>query len=850
MALRLSLVIDGDSTGAQKAVEDTSKAVDTLSTAAARATGGLQGFDAGIEIAATDAMRLSEAAAGASGSLATTGPAAAKGAGEAQGAVKLTTQQLQNLSFQVNDLATGLASGQSPFLIIAQQGAQIIQLFGPGVGVGAALRAVGTGITSFLLNPLTLTLAGFTAAAAGAEYFFNEVLSSSNRVERALAAQRDLVKEIGDSYTRTGRTAQAFGLISQQGQLLAAGGQLDTLERETAEQTQALADLFDLARGGFTGTVGQSALQTQFGPFADRVEQFIADVKAGKGDVLSFSDQVARIANQSADASVRAFAQTILSMTKDAVDSAGGLAKAEAAVRVLQGTASNADRALLGLSGGLTNAGQAAGAQLGSLREFDALLASIGSRSPALAPRLRLDAFEADVARARQMAQDLGLPPAQTSELLGKLDQYATSARPFVNPPPPAPKPVRAPAAASPESVATGGATEFRDMVDAINEEIASLKIEAETYGMSEEAAAAYRKEQELLAAAQRDGIAVTPELTHNIDELAGAFGHAQGEIEELRQKTEAFDELRAASKGFLSDLVGGLREGKSWTEALGGALSNLADKFIDKGEDWLINALFGAFGGGTGGNAGGFDLGSLLKSIFGFAKGAVFAAADGAVVTKPTYFSYGAGALGVMGEAGPEAIMPLRLSAGAYAVGAVGNDNRETTLPLTRLSSGALGVAINAKPTLAAADGAVMTKPTELAQGAGGALGIMAEARPEAIMPLRAMGGSYAVGAIANDNRETALPIARLSSGALGVRLHARPFALGDAFAGSDVVSLSTPVLTSDLSANARQGNTQRGDVTNIYVQGVQNPKAFAEDRFAVMRGANRLAAQTRRHN
>ena len=57
---------------------------------------------------------------------------------------------------------------------------------------------------------------------------------------------------------------------------------------------------------------------------------------------------------------------------------------------------------------------------------------------------------------------------------------------------------------------------------------------------------------------------------------------------------------------------------------------------------------------------------GDLTVSLLGAAKGAAFntggvrAFASGGVVDKPTFFSYAGGRMGLMGEAGPEAIMPL----------------------------------------------------------------------------------------------------------------------------------------------------------------------------------------------
>jgi phage-related minor tail protein len=68
------------------------------------------------------------------------------------------------------------------------------------------------------------------------------------------------------------------------------------------------------------------------------------------------------------------------------------------------------------------------------------------------------------------------------------------------------------------------------------------------------------------------------------------------------------------------------------------------------------------------------------------FAKGAAFAAngivpfAMGGLVDRPTMFKFangGAGRLGLMGEAGPEAIMPLRrLPSGRLGVEAAGGSN------------------------------------------------------------------------------------------------------------------------------------------------------------------------------
>ncbi|WP_247651073.1 phage tail tape measure protein [Roseovarius autotrophicus] len=86
----------------------------------------------------------------------------------------------------------------------------------------------------------------------------------------------------------------------------------------------------------------------------------------------------------------------------------------------------------------------------------------------------------------------------------------------------------------------------------------------------------------------------------------------------------------------------------------------NLANRLIEQAFKPIENALLSAFSGMGGG-------GGFLASLFGFARGGVFAGgqdltafARGGVVNRPTVFPFAQG-IGLMGEAGPEAILPLR---------------------------------------------------------------------------------------------------------------------------------------------------------------------------------------------
>ncbi len=127
----------------------------------------------------------------------------------------------------------------------------------------------------------------------------------------------------------------------------------------------------------------------------------------------------------------------------------------------------------------------------------------------------------------------------------------------------------------------------------------------------------------------------------------------------------QAAESMRSAGKGLFSDWVTGAKSARD-------ALSALAAKLADMLADSAFDMLFG-----KGGSVGGLFDG--LASLFGFAKGGVFsggnvtAFASGGVVGGPTLFGMNGG-LGLMGEAGAEAIMPLtRGPGGRLGVQAMG---------------------------------------------------------------------------------------------------------------------------------------------------------------------------------
>ncbi len=219
----------------------------------------------------------------------------------------------------------------------------------------------------------------------------------------------------------------------------------------------------------------------------------------------------------------------------------------------------------------------------------------------------------------------------------------------------------------------------WEELVKGADRTIATLKSEQAAIGMTEEATAKLKYQTDLLNEAQQKNIKLTPEQIIKIDQLSTTMAKTEAQTKSLK---DAYDFLRDAGKGFISDLRSGLEEGKSLWESFASAVKGVIDKIINKLLDSQINNLIssvfapqgggagggllssiaGFFGGGGGDNVAGVPLANLLP---GFANGGAFQNgvqkfAAGGVVHGATNFGMASGKTGVMGEAGPEAIMPL----------------------------------------------------------------------------------------------------------------------------------------------------------------------------------------------
>lgn len=113
--------------------------------------------------------------------------AEAMGASEAAGRLSGQARNvLTNLSYQINDVVSGLLMGQSPWQILTQQGGQFVQVMQMGgTGPMGLLKLVGT-VLSSLLTPAILIGGALVAGGAAFAYFAYEGVAANKDLSKAL----------------------------------------------------------------------------------------------------------------------------------------------------------------------------------------------------------------------------------------------------------------------------------------------------------------------------------------------------------------------------------------------------------------------------------------------------------------------------------------------------------------------------------------------------------------------------------------------------------------------------------------------------------------------------------------
>lgn len=145
---------------------------------------------------------------------------------------KQTAFAMRMIPAQMTDIVVGLSTGQSPFMVLMQQGGQLKDMFG---GIGPAIKGVGSYVMG-LINPFTLAAAA--VGVLGMAYYkgtqeqdaFNKsLILTGNQVGKTSGQLADVAARAGvAANSTTGAAASVLNQLVESGKV--AG---DSLERVT-----------------------------------------------------------------------------------------------------------------------------------------------------------------------------------------------------------------------------------------------------------------------------------------------------------------------------------------------------------------------------------------------------------------------------------------------------------------------------------------------------------------------------------------------------------------------------------------------------------------------------------------
>lgn len=652
---------------------------------------------------------------------------------------------MRGLPAQVTDIVTSLASGQRPMMVFLQQGGQLKDMFG---GIKPAAKALGGALLG-LINPFTVSAAAAVALGAA----FVQAENDQAEFTKALLVTGNYAGKTASQLEAMAGSIAATANVSQ-------GSAREALQRvaESGRFTGEQFDLVTLAAVKMESATGQS-IDTTIKKFEDlgkapvetllklnETEHFLTQAQLDRvralkdeGKEQDAAAEAARIYAGRLDdvaAAAEAARPHLQQMWKDAKDGASGAWQETKNFVEFLAAAGEKSKEIpwyqrLGPIGGLrASISGMVGAQPSIQTPAKTVAGAIDSNQARAAEKIKEDAAKfkdryltREEEKTRELAE-LDKLRAQYSEqeyqsLKKQIDlKYADKS--------PASRPARSldfslkdsnlvkkqieaegrlqDQRKRSEESAKAYAASLKDMLDTRQQEI---DLQVESIGMGAKEArqkqnliaidedynrkkaslerqqrntsseidkAGYQKQLDDLKKYHDERVRMELDGARRADEARAKFSN--GAAAALADFNDSAADVAGAAYNVFTNAFDGMAESLANFVLKGkGNFSDLVESFIAdmvKMEARVLASrlLMSIFGGGmaTGSMAGGAQNATIFDGMWGgaYAKGDVFfnspslSAYSGQVIDKPTMFAFARGA-GVMGEAGPEAIMPLK---------------------------------------------------------------------------------------------------------------------------------------------------------------------------------------------
>jgi len=521
------------------------------------------------------------------------GPKAARGLNQVTKAVGGLQQQTGNLAAQFNDIGVQLAGGQSPFLIALQQGTQISQVLGQQ-GARAAVSSLGAAFLS-LLNPVSLatiaviTLGGtiytyFTAADDGTEKANKKLKEHADHIRTVTGDWGEAVPQLKAYQDQVDRMKSASDLRLVGGELAAKdlealNAEFQTFLDDQDDVVTALNLAYD-ATGRNTSSLGELATQWQI------LLKKIHDGTATQEDFRKASILLGVAAKESGG-DLDEFGKSFDSISGRIINALSALQQFQRAMNDALITAKKVQTDIQSKTSGQINNPNLPDPNFRLPTE---------SFDPGHRPLFELEGGDEAKKAAKEKVNEFQRATESVEDRTKALDAQR-QAQEAVNP--------------------------------LIND-----------YGFAMEQA---KTKADLLVAAEKAKIELTPEVVANIDKISAAYAKANADLAKLAETQKLAAEAVAFQKnllsGVLDDMRSALEDGKLDWQDLGNMASNVLNKIADKLQSMLIDQLFAAAApGGAGGIVGAIStaLGLGATVAAGAASGGSSAATGSSVGSAP----------------------------------------------------------------------------------------------------------------------------------------------------------------------------------------------------------------------
>jgi len=547
---------------------------------------------------------------------------------------------MQQVGYQVQDFAVQIQSGTNALVSLGQQGSQLLGIFGPAGAIGGMILAIGTGLAGAFIaakNAAQKAVTDFEGVGSALREIesldFDNVGFGALEIakdirgeyEAILSIMRDIkVEELRTALKKPAQAVEEEIRDAIYRGLVGLDEDIDILGLDTLSEAKfVLAQINTLTGETKEELTGQLQAMTE----ALTLRGLMTDeVKATLSAIAEEIDLVSVVSDRISDAEkgAQALAREVLDVldaTAKAAESARSLADeiGEGAVKALE-------LAGVDITSGVDDAAKAA-AKLAS-----ALGVSLG-RAKAI------QSMSVQQAMGQGQAGGTGMYGGEgPNDPAGFYSSYQTG---DYNP--------TGFSVGSPLDSGSGGGSSAVNTYEQAKEALDNL---IASYDEAEAAQLKVAKAQEIVNKALKQGVIDGDEAAQIMKDYENSLKSAESTMQSLgKTMSDSFGNA-------IMSIVDGTKTAEEAFKDM--AREILKEAFRLMVIKPLMNTLFGGSGGG-----------GLFGSLFPSAKGNVFSGGDvvpyanGGVVSSPTLFPMKGSKTGLMGEAGPEAILPLKRGKG-----------------------------------------------------------------------------------------------------------------------------------------------------------------------------------------